>query len=526
MILLPVSCVKNKSIAPLLQEIQQTIQISPDSAAYLLLWVHDPETLNPSDKAWYGLLAGLIHYRQGKAMAEDSLIVYALDYYKTTREKEEELSLTYLLAANHYKWREDWNAYEETLDEGIEFGIANGDSILVSFMYSALREINTTNRDRMIELSHKVMEYNWYRRPGIHYNIALYYSRLGQLDSADYYFNRSIELYKEYGEGWEEELAFARRNYADHLNTKGRYDESLALAYANMKERGEINYFTLASNYLALEQLDSVQYYLDRQAREVDELYVTSANLRMSIQAILDYVNNKPVNWSKMGQYNDSIYFKSANDRKLLEEKIILKSNLEHKNLLLKLEKQRMQLSVTWIVILLVIAGVGVIFYILRKKRLFAEAEEKREVLEEMLQDVAGMQDERNRFSKKIVLQQLGLIRLVATTPTVQNQELLRQVSRIDNQQLTEDLLVWEDFYKVIDSAYDGFYSRLTARYGEILSGKEIQLCCLLCAGFSTKEISVLTGQKFQTIYQRKTTIRQKLEMGEKVDIVAFVSNV
>ena len=36
------------------------------------------------------------------------------------------------------------------------------------------------------------------------------------------------------------------------------------------------------------------------------------------------------------------------------------------------------------------------------------------------------------------------------------------------------------------------------------------QLFCLLKANFSTKEINMLTRQSLQTIYQRKTQIRQK----------------
>ena len=53
---------------------------------------------------------------------------------------------------------------------------------------------------------------------------------------------------------------------------------------------------------------------------------------------------------------------------------------------------------------------------------------------------------------------------------------------------------------------------------------KEIQLCCLLCAGFSTKEISVVTQQSVRTIYQRKTDIRHKLGMDEKEDIIGNIS--
>ena len=53
-------------------------------------------------------------------------------------------------------------------------------------------------------------------------------------------------------------------------------------------------------------------------------------------------------------------------------------------------------------------------------------------------------------------------------------------------------------------------------RYSNILNEKEIKLCCLLKANFSTKEINMLTRQSLQTISQRKTQIRQKLSILEK----------
>ena len=47
---------------------------------------------------------------------------------------------------------------------------------------------------------------------------------------------------------------------------------------------------------------------------------------------------------------------------------------------------------------------------------------------------------------------------------------------------------------------------------------------CLLKANFSTKEISIVSGQGVRTVYQRKSVVRQKLRMEEKGDIVEFLS--
>ena len=89
----------------------------------------------------------------------------------------------------------------------------------------------------------------------------------------------------------------------------------------------------------------------------------------------------------------------------------------------------------------------------------------------------------------------------------------------------TESLLVWKDLYPIIDAVYDNFYARLKVLAAGCLSEKELQLCCLLRAGFSTKEISVVTQQSVRTIYQRKTNIRHALGMNEKDDIVSFIEH-
>ena len=44
-----------------------------------------------------------------------------------------------------------------------------------------------------------------------------------------------------------------------------------------------------------------------------------------------------------------------------------------------------------------------------------------------------------------------------------------------------------------------------------------------MIAGFSTKEISVITSQTTATIYVRKSSVRKKLGVPEKEDIVAFL---
>jgi DNA-binding CsgD family transcriptional regulator len=180
------------------------------------------------------------------------------------------------------------------------------------------------------------------------------------------------------------------------------------------------------------------------------------------------------------------------------------------------------------VAVLLVGVLLSLSFYIRNRRKRLAEAEERIDTLTRLLEDAQKASDNQEEnsdaFFKKLLLQQLGIIRLVANTPTSQNQALLKLISGISNKEIpVEGLLAWADLYPVIDRLYDGFYSRMVERFGQLLSDKEVQICCLLCAGFSTKEIGVVTQQTSATIYVRKTSIRKKINAGEKQDIVECI---
>lgn len=180
----------------------------------------------------------------------------------------------------------------------------------------------------------------------------------------------------------------------------------------------------------------------------------------------------------------------------------------------------------------------AIYLYYRNRIRQLAEAEDRIDTLTRMLEEAqkAPVENEKGKdlpqveddaFFKKILLQQLGIIRLVASTPTNQNQALLKRISGISGGEIpTDSLLIWSDLYPVINRLYDNFHARLSSQYADALTEKEVQICCLLCAGFSTKEIGVITQQSDATIYVRKTSIRKKIGAAEGQDIVACINSV
>ena len=123
-------------------------------------------------------------------------------------------------------------------------------------------------------------------------------------------------------------------------------------------------------------------------------------------------------------------------------------------------------------------------------------------------------------------MQQLGIIRTFAESPTAQNQEALRKISNIGNSDTPLDTLVkWDDLYPVIDELYENFHDNLLKRYPQLFSQREVQIICLIRAGFSTKEIGVLIQQSSNSIYVSKTAIRKKLGVQPKEDFMEALTS-
>ena len=152
---------------------------------------------------------------------------------------------------------------------------------------------------------------------------------------------------------------------------------------------------------------------------------------------------------------------------------------------------------------------------------------ESNEILQKLVAELKSTQADAsvNDKLRRAMLQQLGIIKMVAETPTEQNREMLRRLSSIEGDTPEGKLVNWPNVFEIIDNLFAGFYTRLHDDYGEILSDKEEQIIVLMMAGFSTKEMSVITSQTMATIYTRKSTIRRKLGVAEKEDIVAFISS-
>ena len=523
------------SDSEILRQAWSRIEARPDSVVRLLEEEIQPSSLSEEEKAAYWYLLTLGHTMQGRSLINDSLINFSVEYYRKQPNPHRLFNACRFAAwqarsDDRYKVRQ-----EQLWLEALSVAEAENNPDYLSEAYSKLLDFYWEEKqfDQVITYSRKWGLLLAEDRAAAWYYSGLGYAALQQPDSADRYLSDASDL------ALRDNLPSAfhyLRNYADFLVGHAPENGLLCLNKTRAVFPDHSLNFSFAFTFEALGQMDSAIYYIGKAQIDKKSTRLSEATWEVymkTIEQIWRAKDGQPYSVNKMPVYCDSI--SQMTSQRLLNETELLRSQNRLQQATFKAEASRQQVLLILFIFLFiasVMAGFA-FFYIRNRRERLLEAEEKLDTLQQLLREATDSKVEetavRDRpdsaFFRKMLLQQLGIIRLIATVPTQQNRELIQQMSRIANQDAPSDtLLVWEDLYPVIDAVYDHFYSRLSVFSARRLSEKEIQLCCLLCACFSTKEISVVTGQSVRTIYQRKTNIRHALGMDEKDDIVAYIN--
>ena len=108
-------------------------------------------------------------------------------------------------------------------------------------------------------------------------------------------------------------------------------------------------------------------------------------------------------------------------------------------------------------------------------------------------------------------------------TQKEQSAKFIKELNRFNITQNNSLLTTqWDNFYKHIDLSFDNFYTLLKDNFSD-LNEKELQLCCMMVAGFKTEEIAAIWMQSIFSVHKYKTNIRKKLKTPEGAKIIAFL---
>ena len=515
---------------------ERLIQTNTDSALLVL------EAIDPSDlkidslKAKYHFLKAYGHMKQNRSMIGDSLIGFAHNYYRNI---DKVRGVRSGIAFAWYKfWVGDTPGAISMLDS-----LAGLPDVPDSIMMQTLRIrvlLGTSEYQGypLIPYAKRLMalETDSLRKIEAKYMLLTGYEYAGEMDSALHLVDELVDYARTHNMGDKQFMFELER--AQLLTEAGRNQESnhtvteifrkagpdngaadyLQFQYAiNALNTGDIR---AASHHLAL--ADSIASSL---RRDDDAYFRSYSNLlhamivfKQTGRIKLIYING--LNNRRSERYNRMKASQWESERGALQQQsraLGLKAESEHKTVIILVVS----------LVALLICGIAAWLIIIRRRR-EQENEERIEALQKMVDEYksvpeSGKEELKDSSALRVVmLRQLGIIKMVAETPTEQNREMLRKISSIEGE-TDGELVDWKNVFEMIDNLYSGFYKKLHFKYGDILTPKEEQIIVLMLAGFSTKEISVITGQTTSTIYVRKTSIRKKLGVPEKEDIVEFL---
>lgn len=531
----------SKSMSQYDKEIDQAEKMmlsNPDSALSMLDAIDASELKIDSLRAKYHFIKGYGHLKRNRSMIGDSLIVYAHDYY---RGKDLVRDIRSGIVLAWYKfWVGDTPGAMTMLDS-----LAGLPDMPDSLMTQTLRirvmlGASEYQGQQLIPYAKKLheLETDSLRKIEANYMLLTAYEYAGETDSSLYLLDQLVDYARNHN--WGDKHFMFELERAQLLTEKGRSAESDALIGEIFRKAGPDNgaadylHFqyainalnsgdiTRASRHLAL--ADSLAIKL----RGDDDTYFRSySNL---LHAIIDFTQTGRIKLmhinglnNRQGErYNRMKASQWESERGALHQQnwaLALKAESEHKTVII---------LIISLVTLLVLAGALWIIIIRRQRE--RENEERIEALQKMVDEYRSAPATReseiadSSALRSAMLKQLGIIKMVAETPTEQNREMLRKISSIDGK-IDGELVDWGNVFGMIDNLYSGFYGKLHGKYGDILSPKEEQIIVLMVAGFSTKEISVITGQTTSTVYVRKSSIRKKLGVPEKEDIVRFLQS-
>ena len=534
------------------QKAEELLTVNRDSAMAILREVVRPDQLPEESKALYWFCVADIRANTMQSLSEDSMICWAAQYFRN-RWLQDGAYEDYMMKAGmeeafYWWWNDDKEKAQQVLQRqqqyAAEIAEKKGEHIwevillrisaelaMRDYDYEHVRDYTEAlirlGDEKAIHLDEVVRVYN---------GMAITYFYFGEYDKMEECFEKAIAQTSD--------SAFVvnvvRRNYADLLGEIGQTDRAIKMLEDLTEE------YRQADSWLQVESLYSLsrlwlnkgdKQRAERYMREVEELfakYKESAEFDPAAEAaflahrqVLEYAQKGSYHCFPLVQYHNHWSETDYIRYRVAEAKERSIRDLRERNLYLTISRQRQMLFI----VVLLFAGMGAILLIWglsrRRKRLLLEKEEEIETLRGIINkgqndQVPSDQVGRNADVRKLMLQQLGVIKTIAGTPTEANQQLLARLMAL-NETTANALIDWSSIYQTIDLVYDGFYTRLRDKYKDVLNEKELQLCCLLKADFSTKEINMLTRQSLQTIYQRKTQVRQKLNLAEGEDITTAI---
>ena len=382
-------------------------------------------------------------------------------------------------------------------------------------------------------------------------NITTAYRGLNNRDSAIFYSEKAIETEQELNNYYG--LANAYMNAGDIELSFGHYDN--ALLYFNRSKinidsiKGEPvtadyvrvkNYRQIGMTYLTLENYQKSELFLNKAlllARKYGYLpqLVTISSGLSTLYKSVDSIDKSEYFYEQYLAYNDSVEAeKNSNDLfKLKLEFEFQKKFTEQKSEQARIEAELLRKESIYTRI---IAGVVILVLILLwlyryQRNRTKKAELRKRYLELESEKLSTEIDHKNR---ELTTNMMYLLKknefIAALSDKLKNigsetdpgtEQVITSMIREMDTSIRKD--AWEEFEIRFNEVHVEFYNSLNKKHPD-LSPNELRLCAFLRLNMSSKEISSITFQSFQSIKIARYRLRKKLKLEKGANLVSYLN--
>ncbi len=512
------------------------IEICPDSSLSLLKTIENPEELKNPQRAEYFLLLTCTRDKCKQDIASDTLIYQSADYYEKKNDIRKSAWSQFYAGRVAYQNKESQktNNYLVKARENAlklnDYNLLGLISYDLGFMFQ--KEFNFKQARTNYDLSQ-----SYFLKSGNKKNAHYIYEAIGYLyvlegmpkDSAFFYYRKALEYAIQQKDSTAASSILKGMGVASQ-ESKDYHQSRIFLRQAmQLDNSGQFEnscYELLARTYLLESKYDSAFFYAEKlhsadsashdayyDQRYYSLLYEINKQAGRNADALKNY-ENLSANLDEM--YADNMQNSVAEIREKYHAERI-------QNAYNKIIVHR-QFLIIVIIIVILISIIVIRFFsnLVKKKNLnIMEAEDTLEMLNKMISEKNGID---NQF-KSLLIEKLDIARRVAQmelAPTKDHNMFLKRYNAVFNKDLI-NVLDWENLYPVINDLYKGFIDKITAQYPG-LSEKEMQMCCLIHAGFSINEIGFILSYTYESARVRKVDLRKKMGFETNAEFMEFLS--
>lgn len=524
-------CCSKTATCPDLQIAGQLMETHSDSALCLLETI-DTRRLTSEENARYALLYTQALDKNHKVIQNDSLIRIAVDYYSGQRNMLK-------LAEAKYYWG-CYYMYKEQKEEAVKVFL-DAEKIalpleaynllgLISYRIAILQE--NQFRIKQAQESFSLAAYYFGKAENLkNENIALLgkgniFRYTKQYDSCIYYLDKALWMAQTRNDTSLSALGHNLKGYIYMYIGEIHLAKQEALSSLNLlKEESASDYYILLSDIYSQEnKLDSAEYYIEKSLDNI-----LQEKIKPGVYTRLQKINEKREDFYKALVFAKKVNALTDSMYRDFKRKSVLEFEQKYHYEQLQREAALLKAKEAWLWVIVI--GLGSLIMIIVALYQYVVDKRKRELIKYRLRLVTFehklkaqecnllLLSERDQKLKEIVQRRIEITKKIIVATTLNGRQ------DVDYKKILTDLLAlekWEEFCEGINILYNGFVEELKKNY-PILTDTDLKLCCLTCAGFTTKEIASFMRVVDCTVNNRRCEIMRKVGNSRKLKFKDFI---